>query len=75
VRWPPPSEGALIAAVGGDESAEFHRQSRTMAAVWAGAGVRTEYLSIAGANHYTILDELADPDSALFGRVVSAIRP
>jgi arylformamidase len=76
VFWPPPPPGRrLVAAVGSDESDEFHRQSRTMAEVWARAGLHTEYLSIAGANHYTILDELTDPDSALFGRVVALARP
>jgi arylformamidase len=73
--WPPPPPGRrLVAAVGRDESTEFHRQSRTVTEVWAQAGVHTEYLSIAGANHYTILDELTNPDSALFGRVVSLVR-
>jgi arylformamidase len=76
VFWTPPPPGCrLVAAVGGDESDEFHRQSRTMAEVWARAGLDTEYLPIAGANHYTILDELTNPDSALFGRVVSLARP
>jgi arylformamidase len=70
--WPPPPPGRrLVAAVGRDESCEFHRQSRTVTEVWAQAGLDTEYLSIAGANHYTILDELTNPDGALFGRVVS----
>jgi arylformamidase len=70
--WPPPPAGRrLVAAVGGDESAEFHRQSRTITQVWGQAGVDTEYLSIAGANHYTMLDELTKPDSAVFGRIVA----
>jgi len=73
--WPPPPAGrTLFAAVGGDESSEFHRQSRTMAAAWARAGVHTEYLSVAGANHFTVVDELTRPDSALFGHVVSLAR-
>lgn len=75
LRWPPPPRGrTLVAAVGGDESGEFHRQSRTMTEVWAKAGVETEYLSIPGTNHFTIVDELTKPDSALFGRVVSLAR-
>lgn len=75
VFWQPPSRGrAFVAAVGGDESSEFHRQSRTMVETWAGAGVATEYLSVAGANHFTVVEELAKPDSALFARVVSLAR-
>ena len=73
--WPPPpADRLLVSAVGGDETAEFHRQSRAMTERWATAGVAAEYLSIPGANHFTILDELARPDSALFGRVVSLAR-
>jgi arylformamidase len=73
--WPPPPRGrALVAAVGGEETGEFHRQSRTLTARWAKAGVATEYLSIAGANHFTIVDELTRPDTALFRRVVSLAR-
>jgi arylformamidase len=73
--WPPPPNGrTLVAAVGSDESSEFHRQSRTMAETWAKAGLETEYLSVPGANHFTIVEELAKPDSALFGRVASLAR-
>ena len=74
--WQPPPPGkTLVAAVGAHESSEFHRQSRTMAERWAAAGVAAEYLAVAGANHFTILDELTRPDSELFRRVVSLARP
>ena len=70
--WRPPRGGrTLVAAVGEDESSEFHRQSRAMVEAWVTAGVHTEYLSIAGTNHFTIVEELANRDSALFGRVAS----
>ena len=73
--WPPPPAGrALVAAVGEHETGEFHRQSRAMTARWAAAGVATEYLSIAGTNHFTIVDELTRPGSALFERVVALAR-
>jgi arylformamidase len=76
LRWPPPPPGRrFVAAVGGDETREFHRQSRTLVEAWGGAGVQTEYVPVAGTNHFTILDELANPASALFGRVVSLARP
>jgi arylformamidase len=75
IRWPPPPAGStLVAAVGGDESSSFHRQSREMAEAWARAGVDTEYLSIAGTNHFTVVEELARPGSALLGRLVSLAR-
>jgi len=73
--WPPPPPGrVLVAAVGSEETSEFHRQSRALTEVWAKAGLATEYLSIAGANHFTIVDELTRPDSALFRRVVALTR-
>ncbi|HEU4730179.1 MAG TPA: GNAT family N-acetyltransferase [Kofleriaceae bacterium] len=70
--WPPPPAGrTLIAAVGSEETPEFHRQARAITERWAAAGVATEYLSIDGAHHFNIIDELTRPDSALFRRVVS----
>jgi arylformamidase len=73
--WPPPPAGRrLVSVVGGDETGEFHRQSRAVTQAWAAAGVETEYVSVAGANHFTIVDELTQPDSALFGRVVALTR-
>jgi arylformamidase len=73
LRWPPPRGGALVAAVGGEETGEFQRQSRTLTEVWGRAGVTTEYLSVGGAHHFTIVDELTRPDSALFRRVVALV--
>jgi arylformamidase len=73
--WPAPPKGrTLVAAVGGDESAEFLRQSREIADAWARAGVKAEYLEIPGTNHFTVVDALTDPNSALFGRVVALAR-
>lgn len=73
--WPPPPAGCtLIAAVGAEETREFHRQSRAMTERWAHAGVATEYLSIAGTNHFTVVDELTRPESALFTRMVALAR-
>jgi arylformamidase len=70
--WPPPpTDRSLLAAVGELESGEFHRQSRAIVGSWATAGLRTEYLSVPNTNHFTILDALVTPDSALFKRVVA----
>jgi len=73
--WPPPPTGrALVAAVGADETDEFHRQSRALTALWGSAGVATEYLPVPGANHFTVVDELTRPDSVLFRRLVALAR-
>jgi len=71
--WPPPpQQRALTAAVGAAESSEFLRQSREIVGTWGAAGVDTEYLEVAGTNHFTILDELAQPRSQL-SKCVSAM--
>jgi arylformamidase len=73
--WPPPPKGrTVVAAVGGDESAEFLRQSRELADVWGRAGVKTECLVVPGTNHFTVVDALADPANALHTRVVALAR-
>jgi arylformamidase len=73
--WPPPPKGrTLVAAVGGDESSEFLRQSRVIAQAWAQAGLKTECLIVPGTDHFTVVDELTKPNSALFNRVVTLAR-
>ena len=69
-RPPPPRGKRLLAAVGGEESAEFHRQSREIAENWSKVGVAAEWQVIADTNHFTIVDELARPGSALLTRIV-----
>ncbi len=74
-HWlPPPRDRTLIAAVGGDESDEFRRQSREMADHWLAAGLRSEYLEVPGANHFTVIEQLASPGTALFERVLELAR-
>jgi arylformamidase len=73
--WPPPArDRTLIAAVGELESSEFHRQSRCIAARWGSAGLDTDYLSVPGTNHFTIVDQLVDPASLLFGRIMELVQ-
>jgi arylformamidase len=73
--WPAPPKGrALVAAVGGDESPEFLRQSRIIAEAWGRAGVRTECLVVPGTNHFSVVDALTDPQSALFSAVARLAR-
>ena len=63
--WKPPSRGTLDAAVGGNESAEYLRQSRSIVDAWGAAGVATRFVSIADANHFTAIAPLADPKSPM----------
>lgn len=69
-RKPTPS-ATMVAAVGGDESQEFIRQSLALAAAWSAAGVKAECVVVPNANHFTILDELARVESAVLARIVS----
>jgi arylformamidase len=62
--WPMPSRGSLDAVVGGDESAEYFRQSQTIVDAW-GVGIATRFEAIPGANHFTAIAPLADPQSPM----------
>jgi arylformamidase len=59
--WRSRAEVALV--VGGEESAEFHRQSEDMAASWA--ELRPSIADIPGRNHFDVIDGLAEPGSRL----------
>ena len=59
----------LDAVVGGDESIEFKRQSSTVAQAWRQGSVKTRYEELAGKNHFTVIEALADPQSAMVGRL------
>ncbi|WP_420102043.1 alpha/beta hydrolase [Bosea sp. (in: a-proteobacteria)] len=67
--WPAPSRLTMDAVVGGAESAEYHKQSRRIVDVWGLEGVQTRYEEIPGANHFTVIADLADPDSAMTRRI------
>ena len=70
----PPKERWLTAAVGGDESVEFIRQSVEIAGAWSAQGVKAEAVIVPAANHFTILDDLANAESAMVHRVVTMAR-
>ncbi|WP_186419002.1 alpha/beta hydrolase [Bosea sp. CS1GBMeth4] len=67
--WPAPSGLVMDAVVGSTESAEYHKQSRRLVDVWGLEGVRTQYEEIAGANHFTVIAGLADPQDAMTRRI------
>ena len=71
LHWKIPTGRRFDAVVGGDESSEFLRQSRTIADGWRACGVETRYEEIAGANHFTVIDPLSDPASAMSRRVAA----
>jgi len=65
-----PPGRVLDAVVGALESSEFLRQSRTIADAWRQGMAQTRYEEIAGTNHFTVVDPLTAPGSAMTMRVV-----
>jgi arylformamidase len=63
-RWPAPRGRLLATVVGGDESAEFLRHNRLIRQAW-GAKVVPVCETLAGLNHFTVLDDLARPGTRL----------
>ncbi len=68
-----PAMPPVVAAVGGDETDEFKRQSEDYAARLAAAGNHARTLIVQGRNHFTILDALCDPQSALFAATLALL--
>jgi len=66
--WPLPRARTLDSVVGALESSEFRRQSQLIVQAWQGAG-KTRYEEIAGTNHFTVIDPLTDPQSAMVARI------
>ena len=61
---PPATTAPLFTAVGGDESDEFKRQSALIASSWRYAFAGD--IPMPGHNHLSVVEELANPHSALF---------
>ena len=52
-------DAPITVAAGGLESAEFHRQTESLAEAWSGHGAAVSVLDVPGTNHFTIVEELA----------------
>jgi arylformamidase len=72
--WRVPAGHSLDAVVGALESSEFLRQSQTITEAWRQGMGKTRYEAIPGANHFTVLDPLSEPNSAMTVRVVELSR-
>ena len=68
--WTPPRGLKVTAVVGGAESGEYHRQTRTLVECWGVLGSETREIVVPGANHFTIIGPFADPASALTAELV-----
>nr|WP_047575599.1 alpha/beta hydrolase [Methylobacterium sp. ZNC0032] len=69
--WPAPASLTMDAVVGGAESDEYHKQSRRLVDVWSLEGVTTRYEEIPGANHFTVIAGLTDPENAMTRRIAA----
>lgn len=71
--WSVPQGRVFDAVVGGLESSEFKRQGQLIVKAWQGAA-ETRYDEVPGANHFTVIDPLADPQSAMTRRLAELAR-
>jgi arylformamidase len=60
-----PAPVPLLVAVGEREPVAFHEQSRAMAWAWREAGCPTEPLFLPRHDHFSLLDDAAEPSSVL----------
>ena len=61
---PPATRAPVYTCVGGAESSEFRRQNALLAQRWKSAV--SGDIAMQGHNHFSVIDELANPASALF---------
>ena len=62
-----------IIACGGNESAEFRRQTAAYADILKEAGYPVTHIEVAGHDHFSIIGELANPESPLFRAIIGMI--
>jgi arylformamidase len=67
--WKPPARGSIDAVVGGNESAEYFRQSHSIVDRWGASGFATRFGVVPDANHFTAIAPLADPQSPMVLRL------
>ena len=70
IRHIPDRAAPLIVTFGGDESAEFRRQSESFLAAWTEKGLDGSYLDLPGRNHFTVLEEYMASGSPLCRRIL-----
>jgi len=61
----PASAGRLLVTVGGGELSELQRQSVDYYAAWRAAGLSAEFVPMPNHDHFSIIEDLANPKGAL----------
>lgn len=67
----PKTSAPVTLWVGAKERPEFLRQSRVMAMMWAGLGAEITLVEDAGHDHFSVIEGLKTPNSAILDRLVS----
>jgi len=70
---PAPKEGTLYTVCGGDESQEYHRQNQLIRDAWGKERVPV-CQTIAGKNHFSVLDAFAEPGHELHRLALELIK-
>jgi arylformamidase len=65
IHWPAPASGRAVVVVGETESDEYHRQTSALVAHWRAGGIDAVKRVVNGANHFTVVAELAQADSRM----------
>lgn len=73
-HWDVPPGRRFKAFVGAQESDEFRRQARDLAAGWTEKGTATAAHEVPDANHFTVVEEMADPSSPMVAALVAEAR-
>ncbi|WP_206338532.1 alpha/beta hydrolase [Antarcticimicrobium sediminis] len=69
-----PARGCPIClALGANEAAGFARQSAAYDTAWRAAGFSSEVFAVPGRHHFDVVLDLADPSTALFGKLVALV--
>ena len=68
---PAPRGKRVVCVVGAKESPEFLRQQRVFVDNWGQRGSAIRGVELEGADHFTVVDPLSDPDSDMTKAIVS----
>jgi acetyl esterase/lipase len=66
----PSKAGPVCFAVGADELPEMRRQTRDYHARWIAAGLSGWDVVVPATNHFSVMDEMADPDGSLTAAIL-----
>ena len=75
IRHLPASAAPLVVTVGLGELPELVRQSEDYAAAWRARGLPGRYLPVAAHDHFSILEELAQPSGAILAALKEMALP